>query len=320
MKFAQSLFRSVSGGAWRLLPLSGLGLILLLTLAGCDPQSRVDLPETDEPLYRRGAQYLRSQQNQLALESFLKLIDKRDGDAPESHFEAGRIYLTHLKDPYAAIYHFRRYQQSKPNSIQAELVKQMIETAMKESLKGLPGSAMSAEVDRLDLLDMVQKLKAENADLRAQLERAGVAVNTPQTLAPTSTPTQATRPTQQTAQQQAPRPTQAAQVRQPAPAQQQPVETLPDEDMPVQPPVLIETPPQQQAPATVRQTPQRPGSTQPSATASGRTYTVQPKDTLMAISQKMYGTRSRWRDIYELNRDRMKTESDLKIGMELRLP
>ena len=322
MKFAQSLSRSVSVGMRRFLPVWSLGLVLMLALAGCDGPSSLDLPETDETMFKRGQQFLRSQQNQLALESFLKLIDKRDGDAPESHFEAGRIYLTHLKDPYAAIYHFRRYLQLKPNTVQSDLVKQMIETAMKESLKGLPGTAMSAEVDRLDMLDMVQKLKAENADLRAQLERAGIAVNTPATLAPTQNPggtrpvaTQPVAPTRQPQQV-----AQQARSPQPAPQQAQAVDAVPIEDLPVQPPVLIDTPAQQPIPPTVRQQPQRPGATTPAVTGSGRTYTVQPKDSLMAISRKIYGTPTRWRDIYELNRDRMRTESDLKIGMELRLP
>ena len=40
----------------------------------------------------------------------------------------------------------------------------------------------------------------------------------------------------------------------------------------------------------------------------------------MAISRKLYGTPTRWREIYDLNRDRMKHDSDLKIGMELRVP
>lgn len=311
MKFAQSLSRSVAGAARRRWPLLAAGVFVLLMLAGCDPQSRIDMPETDEPQYRRGQQYLRSQQNQHALESFLKVIDKRDGDAPESHFEAGRIYLTHLGDPYAAIYHFRRYLQIRPNSQQAPMVKQMIETAMKESLKGLPGNAMNAEVDRLDLLDMIEKLKTENAELRSRLERAGVAVTTPPTLAPTqAAPGSRSQPVAVA----------ANNARQAAPA-----EALPAEELPVQPPVLVDTPQQQAQPQVARQSPQRPGNVAtaapgPATGGSGRTYVVQPRDNLTAISRKIYGTPSRWRDIYAANRDRMKSETDLKIGMELRLP
>lgn len=317
MKFAQSLSRMVAGGVRRGASLAAAGLFALLLLTACDPQGRIDLPETDEPQYRRGQQHLRSQQNQHALEAFLKVIDKRDGDAPESHFEAGRIYLTHLGDPYAAIYHFRRYLQLRPNSQQAPMVKQMIETAMKESLKGLPGNAMSAEVDRLDLLEMIEKLKTDNANLRVQLERAGLAAGTPPPVAPMQNPNlAAARVAQQAPAQGAPARTTVAQggpqPRQTAasPAQQPALAELPPEELPVQPPVLVEQAPPQQ---TVRQTPQRP-------TTTGRTYIVQPKDTLSSISRKFYGTNVRWRDIYEANRDRMKHESDLKIGMELRLP
>ncbi len=316
MKFAQSLSRMVAGGVRRGTSLAAAGLFALLLLTGCDPQGRIDLPETDEPQYRRGQQHLRSQQNQHALEAFLKVVDKRDGDAPESHFEAGRIYLTHLGDPYAAIYHFRRYLQLRPNSQQAPMVKQMIETAMKESLKGLPGNAMSAEVDRLDLLEMIEKLKTDNATLRMQLERAGVAAGSPPPVAPMQNPNVvAARAAQQAPAQAAP-PQSTPQRRAAPPTPQPEIEPLPPEDLPVQPPVLVEQQPASQQ--TVRQTPQRPGP--PAAATSARTYIVQPKDTLSSISRKFYGTNVRWRDIYQANRDRMKHESDLKIGMELRLP
>ena len=312
MKFAQSLFRMLAGGSARL-SAAFAALVGMFLLVGCDPQGRIDLPETDEPQYRRGQQEVRSQRNQHALEAFLKVINKRDGDAPESHFEAGRIYLTHLGDPYAAIYHFRRFLQLRGNSQQAPMVKQMIETAMKESLKGLPGNAMGAEVDRLDLLEMIEKLKSENADLRTRLERAGVAVATPPTLAPTSAP--APVASRQALTQAPPAPARPTPAPAPQPARLANPE-LPAGELPEQPPILVDNAPPS-APA-VRQNPQRPGVNTPAA--GGRNYTVQPKDTLSAISRKIYGTPSRWRDIYEANRDRMKHESDLKIGMELRLP
>jgi len=64
----------------------------------------------------------RSGQNQIALEAFLKVIEKRGDDAPESHLEAGLIYLNHIKDPIAAIYHFRKYIEIKPNSARGQQV------------------------------------------------------------------------------------------------------------------------------------------------------------------------------------------------------
>jgi nucleoid-associated protein YgaU len=47
---------------------------------------------------------------------------------------------------------------------------------------------------------------------------------------------------------------------------------------------------------------------------------VQPGDTLSKISQQYYGNRTRWRDIYGANRGVMKNETDLKVGMQLRIP
>jgi len=47
---------------------------------------------------------------------------------------------------------------------------------------------------------------------------------------------------------------------------------------------------------------------------------VQPGDTLSKISQQYYGNRTKWREIYAANRGVMKSESDLKAGMQLKIP
>ena len=48
--------------------------------------------------------------------------------------------------------------------------------------------------------------------------------------------------------------------------------------------------------------------------------TVQPGDTLSKISQQYYGNRTRVKDLYAANRNVMKSETDLKPGMILRIP
>ena len=50
--------------------------------------------------------------------AFLKVIDKRGEDAPESHLEVGLLYLQHINDPLSAIYHFRKFLALRPNSQQ----------------------------------------------------------------------------------------------------------------------------------------------------------------------------------------------------------
>ncbi len=50
------------------------------------------------------------------------------------------------------------------------------------------------------------------------------------------------------------------------------------------------------------------------------THTVQPGDTLVKISKKYYGTQNRWKEIYNYNRDVLRTPSSLKVGAVLKLP
>ncbi|HVT72796.1 MAG TPA: LysM domain-containing protein, partial [Lacunisphaera sp.] len=63
-----------------------------------------------------------------------------------------------------------------------------------------------------------------------------------------------------------------------------------------------------------------PTTAPPTAPAAGRRHVVQPGDTLSKIALRYYNSRAKWRDIYEANRDVMKNESDLKVGVALKIP
>ncbi len=78
------------------------------------------------------------------------------------------------------------------------------------------------------------------------------------------------------------------------------------------------TPPPQQ-PAATPATKAAANATAPKATGARR-HTVRAGDTLSKLAQEYYGNRSRWRDIYQANRNTMRSESDLKIGAELIIP
>lgn len=54
--------------------------------------------------------------------------------------------------------------------------------------------------------------------------------------------------------------------------------------------------------------------------AGPRRHVVQPGDTLSKLAQQYYGNRAKWHDIYAANRGLMKSETDLKAGMELKIP
>lgn len=53
---------------------------------------------------------------------------------------------------------------------------------------------------------------------------------------------------------------------------------------------------------------------------SGRTYIVQPGDTLGKISIKFYGTSRRYMDIYNANRDVLSSPSNVTVGQQLIIP
>ena len=52
------------------------------------------------------------------------------------------------------------------------------------------------------------------------------------------------------------------------------------------------------------------------------TYVVEKGDSLWSIAAQadVYGKATLWRNIYEANRDRLKSPNSIKTGMELRIP
>ena len=149
--------------------LSLLAIFLLsLLLAGCSNEGISATQERDETHYRRATRLLKEDRRQEALAAFLRVIEKRR-DAPESHLEAGRLYLDHIKDPITAIYHFRKYLESRSDSEESDLVRQLIDTSKKAFARGLPAQPYANGIERLDLLALVGQQKAENLRLKQRL-------------------------------------------------------------------------------------------------------------------------------------------------------
>lgn len=145
-----------------------LGLLAALLLGtGCSRPAET-VPETESRTYRRGKSLQREGRSQEALLAFLQVVDERS-IAPESHLEAGLIYLNHLQDPLSAIYHFNRYLQFKGEGGQAETVRELIVTAQKEYLRHLPGEPFADQVERLDLTMKFEEVQAANVALRAEV-------------------------------------------------------------------------------------------------------------------------------------------------------
>jgi nucleoid-associated protein YgaU len=240
-------------------------------MAGCAPSGVEIVSETDEKQYQLGQDYKNQGRTEEALGAFERVIDARR-DAPESHLEAGYIYLRTLKDPITAIYHFNRYLRLVPQSPQATQVRQLIETAQKEFARQLPAQPYEGQLDRIDLMDLVKTLKQENDSLKRELMAATARVEQLENV--------------------------LGQARRSIHAQ------VPSQPAQIQPVAAS----------------QLAGSTSPTPSSAPRTYTVQSGDTLSAISSRFYGTPSRWIDIYQANRDRLSSESALRVGQEIRIP
>lgn len=172
--------------------------VSVFLVVGCSQNNLVIGGEEDERAFRRAQSFLREGRNNEALGAYLQVIETRR-DAPESHFEAGRIYLDYLSNPIRAIYHFERYLELKPKGDKAVFVSQLIETAMKEFARKLPGQPTIGDPDRIDLLGRIDQLETENRELRKQLASRGTSspsntlsglttvTNTPGTTAATPT-------------------------------------------------------------------------------------------------------------------------------------
>ena len=289
----------------RLPVLCFLAFSALFFVAGCERSA--DSPfasEVDDSDYRRAKELQRQGRNQEALVAFQKVIDRLGDDAPEAHLELGILYQQHIKDPIAAIYHYRKFRALKPNSQQAELVRQRIDAATREFARTLPAQPLDNQMERLDLLEKLDQLQRENTQLKDQL--IGVrtqAVNTPRqavfspvspdVVAPLAVNPEDSPIVQATV---VPEP--------PAPQPSIPTVSLNRSTAQVQPP----------APRPPVPTPS------PAPAVGGRKHTVAKGDTLFVLAQKYYGNKSRWKDIYAANRDVMKSQNDLKIGMELKIP
>ncbi|MDQ5977481.1 MAG: hypothetical protein QG602_453 [Verrucomicrobiota bacterium] len=276
----------------------------MLVFGGCTDNDRLTYAsELDEPNYREGQSLLKAGRRQEALTAFLKVIDRRREDAPESHLEVGLLYSQHINDPLSAIYHFRKYLAQRPNSQQAPLVRQRIDAAIRDFARTIPAQPIENQAQRVDLIATLDRLKQENEALKQQIAEARAArSNLPVTGdAPAAAPTAQPAP--------APGGNGFSFSLEAAPT----VRTRPTQN----PPPVRPTPP---APTLRATSPVAPPKQTVTPAAAARTHVVRPGDTLSKLAQQYYNNRAKWRDIYAANRGVMKNEGDLRVGMALKIP
>jgi tetratricopeptide (TPR) repeat protein len=256
-----------------------LGLVAwLFFFSGCVQPKGEEVVEQNLASFKNGEDYLRQGRHDQALSSFLKVIDTVR-IAPESHLYLGQLYLQHAKDPVLAIYHFREYLKYNPTSRQAPMVRELIDTAKKEFARTFPANLFDAELERMDMLDVIEQKDAEILTLKKELARVKAESNYMNIRLQefqSRTPSYTT-----------PEP--------PVVAQQRRVQPLPRSNL--------------------------LGEPSPSAgTETTAVYTVVAGDNLVKISRKVYGTPSRYQEIFEANRDVMPNINTIKVGMKLKIP
>ena len=154
--------------AWNILCLvfAGVGFAWL---AGC---GQADPKESEEvnPKYQRGRDLLRQGLEEEAMEQFLQVLDEST-EAPQTHLELGRLFLQvdGRKDPVQAVFHFRSFLRYQPDAREADNVAQLIATAEKQFMAGLPGKPFGDQLDALHLRERNQALERELASLKARL-------------------------------------------------------------------------------------------------------------------------------------------------------
>lgn len=161
-----------------------LTLSAIAFFAGCSQRGSLEvLSEDEDPIFRRARDlYARGMENE-ALENFLKLIQRRNGSAPESHLDAGNIYLKHLRDPISAIYHFKHYEALMQRSDREDaetriaLVQERIKSAKKEFALTFDAKVYKDPLERLKLLESIEALRSENEVLKRQLTDARTRLN-----------------------------------------------------------------------------------------------------------------------------------------------
>jgi len=256
---------------------------------GCNRLPEGELvAESNEPSYEEGRRLLRQGKEQAALAAFSRVIESRSDGAPESHLEVGLLYEEEIKDPIAAIYHFRKYLELKPNSPQSDLVRQQIDNSIKSFARTLPAQPLENQILRNDLLDVVEKMKRENNRLKDEV--AGFRGNA--SLAATSRGAVADLSSSA-------RPSPAASVR------TSPITSVPISDL--------------EERAISR--PTRPGLAPVQAQSAGRIHAVVKGDTLYGLARRYYNSPGRVSDIVAANRGSLNSANDpLRIGMRLVIP
>jgi LysM repeat protein len=161
-----------------------------LVLAGCHPGSQGAGDEQREPYFLAAKKRVQERDPRGAIEYFEKALDVNPRSS-SAHFELGILYENQdpAPDYAAALYHYKRCLDIRPDHQAADIIKQHMETCKRELAKS---------VVQLPTMEALQKkvdaLSQDNQVLRARLEAwqnaySRTAVSNPPAAFPQNAPT-----------------------------------------------------------------------------------------------------------------------------------
>lgn len=163
----------------RLLPL--VGAVLMALSIGCQRTGPVSEVEAEREVnYQRGRKLYEQSDFQGAAEFYNKALAVNP-DFANAHLELGLLCDDKLGDPIAAVYHYRRYLELRPDSEKKQLVMDFIERAKVSLAAKAPQSPLVDPGEWTRLQNEKAALLQENATLRtrvAELEKAASAAET----------------------------------------------------------------------------------------------------------------------------------------------
>jgi LysM repeat protein len=154
--------------------------LLIAGLSGCVPSSHSQLEEEKESHFQAGKSCLTSLDYRGAIEEFEKALEANPRSA-SAHFQLGWLYEEKEPDPAAAIYHYEQYLKLRPNSDDAEVIRQHINNCKQDLARTVlplpvtPG--MQHEFEQL--AEENKRLNEELGKWRAYAARLQAATNPP---------------------------------------------------------------------------------------------------------------------------------------------
>jgi tetratricopeptide (TPR) repeat protein len=140
-------------------------VLLLAGVNGCEPASQSQLEEEKESHFQAGKNCISSLDYAGAVDEFNRAV-KVNPDSAAAHFQLGWLYEEKEPDPAAAIYHYQEFLRLRPNSDNAEVIRQHISNCKQDLAKTVLPLPVTPSMQH-----DFEQLAEDNKRLREEIEK-----------------------------------------------------------------------------------------------------------------------------------------------------